>query len=137
MNYRFSSSFNGKVVETKWLGKLTDEIIEMGIKDRESWIKKNTFEKPKFLVSDYTDANVEQITITGLRRQAKLFKDLQDNYPGIQWIAITPTVLQFGLARMWQVFVEDVLSKTYVVKSHFEAEEIIAQIYHEAQTICA
>ena len=60
-----------------------------------TWIIKNNLETPKFLVSDYTESNVEELTITGLRRKAKLFQDIEDNYQGIQWIAIAPTSLQF------------------------------------------
>ena len=128
MNYSFSLSHDGKVIETKWFGKLTGEIIAMGFDDRNTWIEKNTKETPLVLLSDYFEADVEKVTADGLRFVASRFRGFEDKYPGIHWISIVPTDLKFGLARMWQSYAEELFSNTHVVRSRDDAEEIIFSI---------
>ena len=128
MNYSFSLSHDGKVIETRWFGKLTGEIIAMGFDDRNIWIEKNAKETPLVLLSDYIEADVEEVTAEGLRLVASRFEGFEDNYPGIHWISIVPTDLKFGLARMWKAYAEELFSNTHVVRSHDDAEKIISSI---------
>jgi hypothetical protein len=128
MNYSFSLSHDGKVIETKWFGKLTGEIIAMGFDDRNTWIEKNAKETPLVLLSDYIEADVEKVTADGLRLVASRFRGFEDNYPEVHWISIVPTDLKFGLARMWQVYAEELISNTHVVRSRDDAEKIISSI---------
>ncbi|MBT8490361.1 MAG: hypothetical protein KJN62_04880 [Deltaproteobacteria bacterium] len=126
MNYSFSLSHDGKVIETKWMGNLTGEIIATGSDKRKTWIEKNTKEIPLVLLSDYTEADVEKVTADGLRIVASRFRGIEDNYPGVYWIAIMPTDLKFGLARMWQSFADELFSNTHVVRSRDDAEKLIS-----------
>lgn len=128
MNYTFSLSHDGKVIETKWIGELTGEIIAMGFDERNTWIEKNVKETPLVLLSDYSEADVEKVTAEGLRLVASLFRGFEDNYPGVLWISIMPTDLKFGLARMWQAYAEKIFSNTHVVRSRDDAEKIISSI---------
>ena len=128
MNYSFSLSHDGKVIETKWFGQLTGEIIAMGFDDRNTWIEKNAKETPLVLLSDYFEADVEKVTADGLRFVASRFRGFEDKYPGIHRISIVPTDLKFGLARMWQSYAEELFSNTHVVRSRDDAEEIIFSI---------
>ena len=128
MNYSFSLSHDGKVIETRWFGKLTGEIIAMGFDDRNIWIEKNAKETPLVLLSDYVEADVEKLTADGLLLVASRFQGFEDNYPGVHWISIVPTDLKFGLARMWKAYAEDLFSNTHVVRSRDEAEQIISSI---------
>ena len=128
MNYSFSLSHDGKVIETKWFGQLTGEIIAMGFDDRNTWIEKNAKETPLVLLSDYFEADVEKVTADGLRLVALRFRGFEENYPEVHWISIVPTDLKFGLARMWQAYAEELFSNTHVVRSRDDAEEIISSI---------
>jgi hypothetical protein len=127
MNYSFSLSHDGKVIETKWFGKLTGEIIAKGFDDRDTWIEKNAKETPLVLLSDYFEA-VEKVTAEGLRLAASRFRGFEDNYPEVHWISIVPTDLKFGLARMWQTYAEELISNTHVVRTSDDAEQIISSI---------
>lgn len=128
MNYSFSLSNDGKVIETKWFGKLTGKIIAMGFDDRNTWIEKNAKETPLAMLSDYSEANVEKVTADELHSVASLFQGFEDNYPGVFWISIVPTDLKFGLARVWQAYAQDIFSNTHVVRSRDEADTIISSI---------
>ena len=128
MNYSFSLSHDGKVIETKWFGKLTGEIIAMGFDDRNTWIEKNAKETPLVLLSDYIEADVEKVTADGLRLVASRFQGFEDCYPGVVWVSIMPTDLKFGLARMWQAYSEEVFRNTHVVRSRDDAEKLISDI---------
>lgn len=128
MNYSFALSYDGKVVETKWIGKLTGEIIAMGFDARNSWIEKNTNEIPLILLSDYIEADPENVTADGLRLVASRFRGIEKKYPEVHWISIMPTDLKFGLARMWQVYVEGLFSNTHVVRSRGDAKELICSV---------
>jgi hypothetical protein len=127
MYYSFSLSHDGKVIETKWFGKLTGEIIAKGFDDRDTWIEKNAKETPLVLLSDYFEA-VEKVTAEGLRMAASRFRGFGDNYPEVHWISIVPTDLKFGLARMWQTYAEELISNTHVVRTRDDAEQIISSI---------
>jgi len=126
MNYTFSLSHYGKVVETKWIGKLTGEIIAMGFDERNTWIEKSAKETLLVLLSDYSEADVEKVTAEGLRLVASRFQGFEDNYPGVCWISIMPTDLKFGLARMWQSYAEKLFSNTHVVRSRDDVGKIIS-----------
>ena len=128
MNYSFSLSHDGKVIETKWFGKLTGEIIAMGFDDRNTWLEKNTKETPLVLLSDYFEADVKKVTADGLHLVASRLRGFEDNYPGVHWISIVPTDLKFGLAKMWQAYVMELFSNTHVVRSRDDAEKIISSI---------
>jgi len=128
MNYSFSLSHDGKVIETKWFGKLTGEIIALGYGDRNTWILKNAKETPLVMLSDYCEAEVEEVTADGLQLVASRFRGFGDTYPGAHWISIVPTDLKYGLARMWQTFAEEIFSNTHVVRSREDAEKIISSI---------
>lgn len=133
MNYSFSLSHDGKVIETKWFGKLTGEIIAMGFDDRNTWIEKNVKETPIVLLSDYSEADVNKVTADGLRLVASRFRGFEDHYPGVYWISIVPTNLKFGLARMWQAYAEELFSNTHVVRSRDDAEKIISSIISKSK----
>lgn len=128
MNYSFSLSHDGKVIETKWFGKLTGQIIAMGFNDRTAWIERNAKEPPLIFLSDYVEAEVEQVTADGLYLVASQFEGFEDKYPEAHWISIMPTDLKYGLARMWQSYAEKLFSNTHIVRFHNEAEKIISSI---------
>jgi len=128
MNYSFSLIHEGKVIETKWFGKLTGEIIAMGFDNRNTWVEKNKKETPLVLLSDYSEADVENLTADGLQLVASRFQGFEDNYPGVHWISIVPTDMKFGLARMWQAYAEEHFSNTHVVRSCDDAGKIIFSI---------
>ena len=133
MNYSFSLSHEGKVIETKWFGKLTGQIIAKGFDDRNIWIEKNAEETPLVFLSDYAETDVKELTGDGLRFVASRFRGFEDMYPGVHWISIVPTDVKYGLARMWQSYAEEVFSNTHVVRSRDDAEKFISSIISSAK----
>jgi hypothetical protein len=83
MNYAFSFSHDDLVVETRWLGELTGELIAAGVVSRMNWIHENSKKIPLVLLSDYTNADLEKITTSNLRMIASLFRSIMDQSPGI------------------------------------------------------
>ena len=128
MNYLFSLSDDGLVVETKWVGALTGEIIATGVEERKAWIEANAKGEPRILLSDYTEADVDQLTTEGLRLIASKFKGVQERMPHIHWISIVPTDAKYGLARMWQVYAEEHFKNSHVVRNRTEADKLIASL---------
>lgn len=128
MKYSFSSSHNGKVIETKWIGALTGEIIKKGVIDRETWIENNTKCTPLVLLSNYAEADLKKTTSEELRLVRSQFREIKNKYPEAHWISIMPADLRYGIAGMWQVFADKVFTNTHVAGSRDEAERLISSI---------
>lgn len=129
MNYTYSLSHDDLVVETKWLGEMSREIIIAGVENRKDWILENCEKAPLILLSDYTNAILDKLTSSDLEAIADRFRGIQDLFPGVNWISIMPTDLKYGIARTWQAYAELIFfSDTHVVKNRAEAEEIISNV---------
>ena len=128
MNYSFSSSHDGKVIETKWMGTLTGATIAKAAVDREIWIEKNIKGTPLILISNYVEAELEEAASEALSLDTSQFREIENKYPKVHWISIMPFGLRCGFARMWQIFADEVFTKTHVFRSRDEAEELISSI---------
>jgi hypothetical protein len=128
MNFEFRELYNGDVVETKWLGELTEDILAVGAKDRMSWIEETCVKKPLILLSDYEEANLEKITTSDIRKLASAFSGIDEKFPNIQWITIMSSTLNFGLARQWKVFSSEYMKDTHIVRDRASAEKLIDEL---------
>jgi hypothetical protein len=91
MNYTFSLSPDNLVVETRWLGDLTREIIAAGVVSRMNWIHDNSDTIPRIQFSDYRDANLKDLSASDLKMIATMFRGIDDQFPGAHWISVMNT----------------------------------------------
>ena len=89
-------------------------------------------EKCRFLLVDLADATLAQLLITALKQLAELHKALAEHtVPGMPVAVVAGRDLEYGLARMWQVFVEENGWETMVFRSRKEAQRWLSQKFAE------
>jgi hypothetical protein len=65
-------------------------------------------EKCRFLLVDLTDAVLDRISTDALRELAGLHNVLAEHaFTGMPAAVVAPRNLEYGLSRIWQVFVEE------------------------------
>ena len=73
MNFKFSLTNNNFAAEIRWYGNLSYEIIVDGIVSQNQWVISNSDRLPLVFVSDYTEANLNNVTATDLQAIADQF----------------------------------------------------------------
>jgi hypothetical protein len=85
-------------------------------------------EKCRFLLVDLKDAALEQISTDTLKELAGLHNVLAEHtFTGMPVAVVAPRDVEYGLSRMWQVFVEETGWETMVFRSHTEAQRWLQQ----------
>ena len=80
-------------------------------------------EKCRFLLVDLRDAALAQISTDALKELAGLHSVLAEHtFTGLPVAVVAPRDLEYGLSRMWQVFVEENGWETMVFRLRTEAE---------------
>ncbi len=80
-------------------------------------------EKCRFLLVDLIDAALAQISTGALKELAGLHSVLEEHtFTGMPVAVVAPRDLEYGLSRIWQVFVEENGWETIVFRSRTEAE---------------
>jgi hypothetical protein len=105
------------------------------VSDREMLDVRATFgndspemQKCRFLLVDLTDAALAQISTDALKELAGLHNVLAEHtFTGMPVAIVAPRDVEYGLSRMWQVFVEENGWETMVFRSRTEAERWLPQ----------
>lgn len=85
-------------------------------------------EKCTFLMVDLTDAALAQISTDALKELAGVHSVLaKHTFTGMPVAVVAPRDLEYGLSRMWQVFVEENGWETMILRSRTEAERWLQQ----------
>ena len=128
MNFKFSLTHNNLVAETSWSGDLTCEIISAGLLSQNQWIVSNSDKLPLILVSDYSKANLNNVTENDLKSIADQFSGEESLFPGTSFILIMPQHIKYGIARLWIDHAESIFSNAYVVNSYSRVKDIVSSI---------
>ena len=128
MNFTFSLSHNNLVVETRWSGALTSEIISAGIVSHNNWAIKNSDKLPLVLLFDYSQADLTNVTENDLHNIADRFRGLDNLFPDANWVAIMPSDVKYPIVRLWQTFADTFCNNSLVVRNRPEAEKIISSV---------
>ena len=115
---------NGGVIAT-YFGITTDEDIIECTKER--FLSDEKTKKYKYLVSDYSHVSDYRITSAGMKEMARLAVIASKVNPDIVLLGVTPTDLEYGMARVWNAYADDDTTgwKTILVRSINEAHEWI------------
>ena len=128
LNYKFSLTHDNLVAETQWFGDLTYKIIVDGIISQNQWFLVNSDKFPLVLVSDYTQANLNNVTQTDLQKIADQFRGEDDLFPDMTWIAIMPSDVKFEIVRLWQEHADSLYRNPNVVRNWTLAKNIISDV---------
>ena len=117
---------NGGVIAT-YSGITTDEdIIEC---TNERFLSDEKTRTYKYLVSDYSHVTEYKITPAGMKEMARLAVIASKVNPNIVLLGVTPTDLEYGMARLWNAYADDDTTgwETILVRSIEDANEWIEQ----------
>ncbi len=128
MNYAFSLTHNNLAAETQWHGELTHEIIVAGNVKQNQWILNNSDKLPLVLVSDYTNASLDNVTESELHTIAEQFEGEKELFPDMTWIVIMPENVTYDIVRLWIEHAEHLYCNAHVVRSKSRADELIAEV---------
>lgn len=128
MNCTFTLAHGNLVVEAAWFGKLTYEIIVDGLISQNQWIIKNSDKFPLALVSDYTNANLNNITEADLQGISDQFQGEGELFPDMAWIAVMPGDVKYEIVRLWLEHADSWCRDSHVVKDRAKAENIVSEI---------
>jgi len=79
----------------------------------ERWNYESAIINCRYFISDFTPVTKVNITTDALRKSAEISIEAAKLNNHIVGIAVLPTDLEYGLARMWQVYAETIGWKTY------------------------
>ena len=128
MHFKFSLTHKNLVAESLWSGELTYEIMVEGIIEQNKWILQNSDKFPLVLVSDYSKANLNNITETDLQKIADQFHGEADLFPDMAWIAVMPGDVKYEIVRLWLEHAESLFRDSHVVKNPSMAKDIISDL---------
>lgn len=74
------------------------------------------------ILVDHTRLNLNALTNADVRRVAETTRSVADALEAAFLVIVTPTVIGFGLSRMWQALVDDLGIEAAVTMSRQEAE---------------
>ena len=106
---------------TEYYGVLTDEILLKCTKERYS--SKNRNENYKYILNDYTNVTSMEISTDTVEIVSQMAIEVSKYNKNIIIVAVTPTDLEFGLARMWQAYADETGWESKVCRSREEAED--------------
>lgn len=128
MNFTFSLTHDNLVAETTWSGDLTCEIISAGLLRQNQWIISNSDKLPVVLVSDYSKANLNNVTESDLKSIADQFDGEESLFPDVNLILVMPQHVRYSIVRLWLDFSESIVSNAHVVSSYSRARDIITSV---------
>jgi hypothetical protein len=128
MNFTFSLTHDNLVAETLWSGELTCEIISAGLLCQNQWIICNSDKLPLVLVSDYSKANLNNVTENDLKALSEHFSVEESLFPDVNLILIMPHHVRYNIVRLWIDFSESIVSKAHVVGNYSRARDIISTV---------
>ena len=121
MNYELTFQDEEFGTITEYYGALTKEILFKCTKERYS--SKNRNENYKYIINDYTNVTSIEISSDAVKIVAQMAIDVSKYNKNIVIAGVTPSDLEFGLARMWQAYADETGWKSHVFRSRAEAEE--------------
>jgi hypothetical protein len=77
------------------------------------------------ILVDHTQLNLNALSNDDVRRVADTTREVADALQAALLVIVTPSVIGFGLARMWQSLVDDLAIDAAVAMSRQEAEDRI------------
>ena len=99
-----------------------------------TWIKSHGTPALSLMLSDFTNASLDGLSMADLRAIARQFRFVTKQMPTVHLVSIMPDDLTFGLGRMWQTYVEQYCRNTYLAKTHEQADTIINTILRTPRT---
>lgn len=78
--------------------------------------------KQRYQIIDRTDCKEYQVSSEDIKKIAEIDKAASNTNPDIIIVIIASTDLQFGVSRMWQVYVEDSTFETEIFRDRITAE---------------
>ena len=125
MPFETNVQSDGSKILTKYFGVLTTTDVENSY--IEGFTDPEKIKKFKFIISDYTEVSETNISDIDIKKLSRICKEASLVNQNISVVAILPTDLLFGLARMWQAYIEmdGIPWKHKVVRSREEAESFL------------
>jgi hypothetical protein len=108
--------YEGSVTVDEWMDAFEDRICHGG---------GATFKNARFLVNDYTSADMRSISTLEVLRAVDLANKASEINPDIIIIGIMPGDPEYGLSRMWQFYADHLPWKSFVVRTREECNTII------------
>ena len=125
MPFEINVQGDGSKILTRYFGVLSTTDIEKSYIER--FTDPDKIKKYKFIISDYTEVSETNISDIDIRKLSRIYKEASLVNQNVSVVAIMPTDLLFGLARMWQAYVDSIPWKHAVVRSREEAESFLIQ----------
>jgi hypothetical protein len=83
-------------------------------------------EGPRFALFDFSAVDVFQVTPDDVRRIVELDRQGVTAHPQLAIVVVAPKPLQYGLARMWEIHLDDTPVRTAVLHTRLEALQWLA-----------
>ncbi len=125
MPFKIIEQNDGSKILTKYFGLLTTTDIENSYSER--FTDPEKIKKYKFIISDYTEVSETNISDIDIKKLSRIYKEASLVNQNVSVVAIMPTDLLFGLARMWQAYIDSIPWEHTVVRSLEEAESFLIQ----------
>lgn len=82
----------------------------------------DNLKKQRYQIIDRTDCKEYQVSSEDIKKIADIDKAASNTNPDIIIVIIASTDLQFGVSKMWQVYVEDSTFETEIFRDRITAE---------------
>lgn len=108
-------------VLTTYTGTVTDGDMINSANERLSLVEKLKW--IKYFFSDFTDVDNFKVTSTGIQKIATIATTASKINNELILVAVVPSVLEYGMGRMWQAYSDEINWKTYLARTKEEASE--------------
>ena len=92
------------VIHTEYTGEVTHEQIMGAVRKQANLIDQH--KNVCVLLFDYTNATMVRVRQEEVMETAQMSEDLTRARPYLEFIAVTPNSVDYGLARMWRTYSE-------------------------------
>ena len=94
----------GHVIHTRYTGDVLHEEMVIAVRNQGELIKKH----PNIcvLIFDYTRARMIEESELEVMEIAQMSEELTRSNPNLEFIGITPSLVDFGVTRMWRAYSE-------------------------------
>ena len=119
MTIKINCIDDGKGIEIIASGCVTgDEIIEA----HQEIYSTDNLKRQRYQIIDRTECSEYKVSTEDIERIAVIDKAASKSNPNIVIAIIAPSDLQFGMSRVWEVYVEESKFKTKVFRNRITAE---------------
>ena len=89
------------------------------------------FSQINILIVDYSDVTSINFDVAHIKAGAKLAEQASEINPNITLIALMKTQEQYGMTRMWQVYIDAIPWRSHIVKTTEERDELVTELLAE------